>query len=90
MNSAASSSSSRSMPPSWSGVYTNTSWIPLASAVTCTGTEMVHDEAGLAVERGIEVGHHPHPPASALADPTSSSGGVDSSLPGQNGHGRSA
>ena len=68
MNSAAASSSSRSMPPSWSGVYTNTSWIPLASAVTCTGTEMVHDETGLAVERGVEVGHHPHPPAPALVD----------------------
>jgi hypothetical protein len=51
------------------------------------GAVMVDGEAVIAVEGGIEVGDHPHPqlPPSPIV---SSAGGVDSSLPGQNGHGR--
>ena len=37
---AAWSSSSRCSPASWSGVYTNTSWMPLASAITWTGPRL--------------------------------------------------
>ena len=55
----AAASSSRSFQLAvWSGERMITSWMPLASACTWTGTEVVDRHRVLALERGIAVRHH--------------------------------
>ena len=51
--------------------------------------EVVDDEPVVAVERGVQVGDDPHPPAARRRRRSRAPASVASSLPGQNGHGRS-
>ena len=87
ISSSACSSSSWSSPPRCSGVYTNTSWIPLASAATCTGPRWWTTNPESPRNAGYRLGMtriFQLPPSSTV----SNAGSVASSWPGQNGHGR--
>src|SRR4051812_7772596 len=87
ITSPASRSSRSAQLPLWSGVSTSTSWMPLADACVNTGPRFVTVIGSSPENAGYRFGttrtcHLP------LGPYVSSAGGVASSLPGQNGHGR--
>src|SRR5436190_14437208 len=87
MTSPAARSSRSAMLLLCSGASTSTSWMPLADACVNTGPRLLTVKGSSPENSGYRLGttrtcHEP------LGPYVSSAGGVDSSLPGQNGHGR--
>ncbi|CAB4580141.1 unannotated protein [freshwater metagenome] len=85
--SAQASSLNTSMPALWSRVNTNTSCVPLASAITWTGPRLRTASESSPSNAGKRLGMTRM--RQWLSGPTEASVGSDaSSLPGQKGHGR--